>query len=159
MAGGKPRPAPGRVWLTELNLRFEKETAIEALLSRKSKPVCDTPCRFGIARSAATRSPGSTLSKQPRGPTKPSAAWTDFLPEPGGAKERTVMATQEEIFLLRAQEARREAEAATLDNVRQRCLRSEAAWLDMAHRAARTDQMRAKSEAEKARAALAQVAD
>jgi hypothetical protein len=69
------------------------------------------------------------------------------------------MATQEEIFLLRAAEAKREADAATLDNVRQRCLRSEAAWLDMAARAARTDRMRAKSEAEKAKAALAQAAE
>jgi len=63
------------------------------------------------------------------------------------------MATQEEIFLQRAAEARREAEAATLENVRQRCLRSEAAWLDMAARARRTDRMRVRAEEQKAAAA------
>jgi hypothetical protein len=60
------------------------------------------------------------------------------------------MATQQEVFLLRAAEARREAEEATLDNVRDRCLRSEAAWIDMAARAARTDRLRLKAEREKA---------
>jgi hypothetical protein len=66
------------------------------------------------------------------------------------------MATQEEMFLVRAAEARREADAATLDNVRDRCLRSEAAWIGMAARAARTDKLRVKSEAEKAAKAAAQ---
>jgi len=58
--------------------------------------------------------------------------------------------SQHEFYLARAAEAKRDAEAATLDNVRNRCLRSEAAWSDMAARAERGDKMRAKLEAEKA---------
>ena len=57
-----------------------------------------------------------------------------------------------EFFMTRAAEARRDAEAATLANVRERCLRSEAAFLDMAARAERSNRMRAKLEAEKAAA-------
>lgn len=63
--------------------------------------------------------------------------------------------SQHQFYLTRAAEARRDADAATLDNVRERCLRSEAAWADMAARAARTETMRAKSEADKAAAAAA----
>lgn len=63
------------------------------------------------------------------------------------------MSQQHEFFLARAAEAKRDAEAATLDNVRDRCLRSEAAWSGMADRAARTEKMRAKAEAAKAAAA------
>jgi hypothetical protein len=58
--------------------------------------------------------------------------------------------SQHDFYLARAAEARAEAAAAQLDNVRQRCLRSEAAWSEMAARAARTERMRARSEAEKA---------
>lgn len=50
--------------------------------------------------------------------------------------------TQLEFYLARAAQARADAEAATLDNVRDRCLRSEAAWTQLADRAARTEQMR-----------------
>lgn len=46
-------------------------------------------------------------------------------------------------FLARADECRAEADAALLDNVRDRCLRSEAAWRDLASRAERTQTMRA----------------
>jgi hypothetical protein len=60
------------------------------------------------------------------------------------------MATQLEFYRARADDARADAEAATLENVRQRCLRAAAAWDDMADRAARTDKMRARQEAEKA---------
>ncbi|HJQ18061.1 MAG TPA: hypothetical protein VJ859_13810 [Allosphingosinicella sp.] len=60
------------------------------------------------------------------------------------------MSSQKEFYQARAAEARRDAEAATLDNVRDRCLRAEAAWSGMADRAARTDRMRIKAEAEKA---------
>lgn len=60
--------------------------------------------------------------------------------------------SQHEFYLARAAEARRDAESATLDNVRERCLRSEAAWSSMAARAERGDKMRAKLEAEKATA-------
>ena len=64
--------------------------------------------------------------------------------------------SQHDFYLARAAEAHADAEAATLDNVRQRCLRAEAAWSEMAARAARTERMRARTEAEKA--ALAAVA-
>jgi hypothetical protein len=58
--------------------------------------------------------------------------------------------TNQEIYLTRAAEARSDADQATLANVRDRALRSEAAWADMAARAERTDKMRAKLSAEKA---------
>jgi hypothetical protein len=57
--------------------------------------------------------------------------------------------SQREFFLARANEARNEAQSATLDNVRERCLRSEAAWNDMAARASRAERLRARLLAEK----------
>jgi hypothetical protein len=63
-----------------------------------------------------------------------------------------------DLYLQRAAEARADADAAILDNVRDRCLRAEAAWKAMADRAARTDKMRATLEAHKA-AALAEAAE
>jgi hypothetical protein len=51
--------------------------------------------------------------------------------------------TDRETFLSRANEAREQAETAMLQNVRDRCLRSEAAWREMAERAERTEKMRA----------------
>lgn len=45
-----------------------------------------------------------------------------------------------------AARARADAEAATLDNVRERCLRAEAAWLEMAERQDSVDRARAKRE-------------
>ena len=65
------------------------------------------------------------------------------------------MSIQHEFYLARAAEAKRDADAATLANVRDRCLRSEAAWRSMAERAERTEKMRAKSEADKAAAVFA----
>jgi hypothetical protein len=47
----------------------------------------------------------------------------------------------------RAEEAAQAAETAALDNVRERALRSEAAWRDMADRARKTEESRAKREA------------
>lgn len=49
-----------------------------------------------------------------------------------------------------AAKARSDANEATLDNVRDRCLRAEAAWLDMAERQERVDAARAVREAPKA---------
>lgn len=49
----------------------------------------------------------------------------------------------------RAAQAHTEAEAATLDNVRDRALRAEAAWTQMAERAERVDAARAEREAPK----------
>ena len=60
------------------------------------------------------------------------------------------MSTQQyEFYSARAAEARRDAEAAVLDNVRDRCLRAAEAWESMAARAERTGTFRAKQEAEK----------
>jgi len=47
-----------------------------------------------------------------------------------------------QFFLARADQARAEAEAATLDHVRERCRRSEAAWNALADKAHRSEQMR-----------------
>lgn len=63
--------------------------------------------------------------------------------------------TDRETYLARAAEAREAAEAATLDNVRERCLRSEEAWTLMANRAERTEKMRATLLAAKAAGEIA----
>jgi hypothetical protein len=70
-----------------------------------------------------------------------------------------MMSTQREFYLERAAEARAGADAATLDNVRDRWLRSAANWAEMAARSERGEKMRAKLIAEKAaeRAALKDV--
>lgn len=60
------------------------------------------------------------------------------------------MATTREFYLARAAEARAEAEASNLENVRERHLRSATAWEEMANRVARTDRMRAETETRKA---------
>lgn len=60
-----------------------------------------------------------------------------------------------EVYLIRAGQARAEADQATLENVRERCLRAEAAWMEMAARAERTEKMRAAQLADKAAAAAA----
>jgi len=57
------------------------------------------------------------------------------------------MSSQLDFYRSRASEARAEAEAATLDNVRDRCLRAAAAWEAMAARAERSDTHRAQAEA------------
>jgi hypothetical protein len=58
-------------------------------------------------------------------------------------------------YLARAAQARTEAEATTLDHVRERCRRSEAAWMQLADRAERSEQMRIDEQQRKA--ALSQV--
>ena len=55
--------------------------------------------------------------------------------------------TQLEFYRARAAQAREEADTATLDNVRDRCLRAEAAWNHMADRVARTEEMRIRAAA------------
>jgi hypothetical protein len=59
------------------------------------------------------------------------------------------MSTQQDFYTARATEARSDADKATLDNVRDRCLRAAAAWEVMADRARRTETMRARQQAEK----------
>lgn len=60
------------------------------------------------------------------------------------------MSVNQEFYAEQARKARADADAATLDNVRERCLRSEAAWLEMAGRAARTQVSRDQTAAYKA---------
>ena len=67
------------------------------------------------------------------------------------------MSSNHEFYLARAAEARADADAATLDNVRDRCLRSEAAWMGMAARAERSEKAREKLLEEKAAAAAVAV--
>ncbi|HEX8841408.1 MAG TPA: hypothetical protein VF757_03825 [Sphingomicrobium sp.] len=47
-----------------------------------------------------------------------------------------------EFFRARVTQARAEADEATLDHVRERCLRSEAAWQALADKAQRSERMR-----------------
>ncbi|MDB5667516.1 MAG: hypothetical protein JWL74_466 [Alphaproteobacteria bacterium] len=61
------------------------------------------------------------------------------------------MSAQHEFYLERAAEARAGASAAALDNVRERWLRSEATWTEMAARSERADKMRQMLIADKAR--------
>jgi hypothetical protein len=60
------------------------------------------------------------------------------------------MSSQHDFYTARAADARSDADAATLDNVRDRCIRAAEAWEAMAARAHRSDVFRAKQEAEKA---------
>ena len=53
-------------------------------------------------------------------------------------------------YLARAKQARDEAEAATLDHVRERCRRSEAAWNVLAVQAQRAERLRAEDVERKA---------
>ena len=64
-----------------------------------------------------------------------------------------------DLYIQRAEEARSDADDAVLANVRERCLRAEAAWKAMADRAARTENMRASLEAHKAAAVAAAAAE
>ncbi|MBV9932352.1 MAG: hypothetical protein JO013_15610 [Alphaproteobacteria bacterium] len=63
------------------------------------------------------------------------------------------MSAQHDFYTTRAAEARADADTASLDNVRERCLRAAAAWDAMAARAHRSDVHKAKAEAAKAAAA------
>ena len=51
--------------------------------------------------------------------------------------------TNLEFYLERARQARDEADAATLEHVRERCRRSAAAWAQLADRAERSEQLKA----------------
>jgi len=59
-----------------------------------------------------------------------------------------------DFYLARAAQARVEADAATLAHVRDRCLRSEAAWTAMAARAARSEKLKEAEAVRKAEAGL-----
>ena len=60
------------------------------------------------------------------------------------------MSPQLNFYRDRAAEAGRDAAEAKLDNVRERCLRAEEAWLGMAARVERSEKLRADSVAYKA---------
>jgi hypothetical protein len=55
-----------------------------------------------------------------------------------------------EFFLARVEQARCEADAATLDHVRERCQRSEAAWTALADKARRSERLRIEEQERKA---------
>jgi hypothetical protein len=59
-----------------------------------------------------------------------------------------------DFFLARAAQARAEGEAATLDHVRERCMRSQAAWQALADRAERSERMKEAEAKRKAEAGL-----
>lgn len=54
-----------------------------------------------------------------------------------------IRSTNLSFFLARAEQARVEGDAATLEHVRERCRRSEAAWQALADRAERSERMKA----------------
>ena len=60
-----------------------------------------------------------------------------------------------EFFLARAAQARDEGDAATLEHVRERCRRSEAAWQALADKAKRSEKLRMEELERKAEAAPA----
>lgn len=60
------------------------------------------------------------------------------------------MSATRDFYLARAEESAADAQAAVLDNVRERCLRSEAAWREMADRLIRNEMLRDKVAAAKA---------
>lgn len=60
-----------------------------------------------------------------------------------------VRRTDHDAFVARADQALAEADAATLGNVRERCLRAEAVWREMARKAEYVEKMRADSLASK----------
>jgi len=62
--------------------------------------------------------------------------------------------TNLQFYLARAAQARDEADVATLDHVRERCRRSEAAWTQLADRAARSEALRINEEQRKAEQAV-----
>jgi hypothetical protein len=63
-----------------------------------------------------------------------------------------------EFFRARAAEAHADGEAATLDHVRDRCRRSEAAWQALAAKAERSERLRAEEVQRRAEASLEQSA-
>ncbi|MGZ2413058.1 hypothetical protein ACUXST_002500 [Sphingomonas sp. F9_3S_D5_B_2] len=58
--------------------------------------------------------------------------------------------TNLQFYLARAAQARDEGNSATLEHVRERCRRSEAAWTQLADRAARSEALRINEEKRKA---------
>ena len=70
--------------------------------------------------------------------------------KPNSLSGPVIRSSNLEFFLARADQARVEAEAATLDHVRERCRRSEAAWNALADKARRSEELRAEEAKRKA---------
>lgn len=66
------------------------------------------------------------------------------------------MSASSEFYLVRAEECARDAREAKLVNVRERCLRSEAAWRAMADRVLKNEAVRDRNIAEKAELVMQQ---
>jgi hypothetical protein len=64
-----------------------------------------------------------------------------------------------QFFLARAAQARDEGDAATLDHVRERCRRSEAAWQALADKAERSEVLRIDEQNRKASIAMSSPAE
>ena len=64
------------------------------------------------------------------------------------------MVHQTEFYRARAEEARADGDSATLDHVRERCARSEAAWTALADRAERNERLREAEAKRKAESGL-----
>lgn len=62
----------------------------------------------------------------------------------------TTRTTNLDFLRAQAEQARADGEAATLDNVRERCRRSEVAWTQLADRAERSEQVKAAEAVRKA---------
>ena len=80
----------------------------------------------------------------PASPAIPTSPWT----RPESLSMSGI--SQLQFYRARADQARADADAATLAHVRERCLRSEAAWEALADKAARAEEMREKLILEKA---------
>lgn len=66
----------------------------------------------------------------------------------------TVRSSNREFFLARVEQARAEFAEATLDHVRDRCRRSEAAWQELADKAERSERLREQEAKRKEEAGL-----
>jgi hypothetical protein len=76
-------------------------------------------------------------------------------PRPNKLAERMIIRSSNlQFFLARAAQARAEAEEATLDHVRERCQRSEAAWAALAYKAERSERLREEEARRKEEAGL-----
>ena len=82
--------------------------------------------------------------------TKVPATPSNYAGSPNEHRAGSSLNTQLELYLERAAKARADADAATLENVRDRCLRSAAAWSEMAAQIERTEHLRFENEAVKA---------
>ncbi|WP_245648750.1 hypothetical protein [Sphingomonas sanxanigenens] len=82
--------------------------------------------------------PSSSHRRRPAGPTAPRS-------------RRKPISTTSEFYLAQAAESARAARETNLSNVRERCLRAEAAWQAMADRLIRNEQGRQSQAADKQR--------